>query len=86
VDDGGDATIFLIEGLIAEKKFKATGELPDPSQHSSEDARCLFSLIKEVLQNDPDKFSKLTHHLQGISEETTTGVHRLYNLEKEGKL
>jgi hypothetical protein len=49
VDDGGDATIFLIEGLSAEKKFKATGELPDPSQQSSEDARLLFGLIKEVL-------------------------------------
>lgn len=46
----------------------------------------MFGLIKQVLQNEPDKFTKLTKNLKGISEETTTGVHRLYNLEKEGKL
>lgn len=52
VDDGGDATILLIEGLAAEKVFNETGKLPDWESKDSEDAQLLFKLIGEVLQND----------------------------------
>lgn len=68
--------------MAAEKKFKETGELPDETKFNSETEVELFKIIKESLKNDKDKFSKLTKNLKGISEETTTGVHRLYELEK----
>lgn len=49
VDDGGDATILLIEGLAAEKKYKENGELPDETKANSDDARELLKIIKESL-------------------------------------
>jgi len=68
--------------LACEKEFKATGKLPDWEPKPAGEVRELYKLIKECLQNDKDKFSKLTKNLKGISEETTTGCHRLYTLEK----
>ena len=86
VDDGGDATILLIEGLKWEKIYKATGQLPVIESHFGPDEILLYKLISQVVQNEPDKFTKLTANLKGISEETTTGVHRLYELEKKNML
>lgn len=86
VDDGGDATILLIEGLKWEKIYKATGQLPVIESHFGPDEILLYKLISQVVQNEPDKFTKLTANLKGISEETTTGVHRLYELEKKNLL
>lgn len=86
VDDGGDATLFLLEGLKWEKAFEKTGDLPDPASVHSEDEKELFGLMRECLQKDPKVFSKLTKHLKGVSEETTTGVMRLYQLENKGLL
>lgn len=86
VDDGGDATLFLLEGLKWEKTHEKTQDLPQPSPNHSEDERELFQMIKECLQKDPKAFSKLTKHLKGVSEETTTGVMRLYQLETKGLL
>jgi len=60
--------------------------LPEITDKMSPDEVELYKLITKSLQNQPDKFSKLTKHLKGISEETTTGVHRLYELEKQGKI
>jgi adenosylhomocysteinase len=86
VDDGGDATILCIEGLAAEKSFALTHELVEPSREIGEDEYELRRAINRCLLKDPQYFSKLTKNLTGISEETTTGVSRLYKLEKEGKL
>ncbi len=86
VDDGGDATLYLIYGLEAEKKFKETEQLVEPVRGGSEDEYWLFKTININLQKDKNYFSKLTKNLKGVSEETTTGVARLYKLEKEGRL
>lgn len=86
VDDGGDATIICIEGLAAEKAYSVTKELPEPSRELSEDEYELRRTINRCILKDPQFFSKLTKNLTGISEETTTGVARLYKLENEGKL
>lgn len=86
VDDGGDATLYLIYGKEAEKKLKETGELVEPVRGISEDEYWLFKTIVKYLRQDKDYFSNLTKNLKGVSEETTTGVARLYKLEKEGRL
>lgn len=87
VDDGGDATILCIEGLVAEKAYNNGAELVEPSRGSlSEDEYELKRVINRCLLKDKNYFSKITKRLTGISEETTTGVARLYKLEKEGKL
>lgn len=86
VDDGGDATLYLIYGKEAEKKLKETGELVEPVRGISEDEYWLFKTIVKYLKQDKNYFSNLTKNLKGVSEETTTGVARLYKLEKEGRL
>jgi adenosylhomocysteinase len=86
VDDGGDATILCIDGLAAQKEFALTKQLVEPSRELSEDEYELKQAINRCLTKDPEFFTKLTKNLTGISEETTTGVGRLYKLEKEGKL
>jgi len=82
VDDGGDATIYLIEGLAIENKFLATEQLIEPVRGASEDEYWLYKTINKYLQQDKHYFSKLSKNLKGVSEETTTGVSRLYKLEK----
>jgi adenosylhomocysteinase len=86
VDDGGDATIILIEGLAHEKRYLQSGNLVEPSRGESEDEYWLYKTINNCLEKDKNYFSKLTKDLKGISEETTTGVARLYKLETEQKL
>jgi adenosylhomocysteinase len=70
--------MFLILGLKAEKLYEETKELPDPSKFETEGERELFALIKEKIQTIPGFFARITKDLKGISEETTTGVMRLY--------
>ena len=80
VDDGGDATLLLHLGVEAED---------DPSviaKPESAEQKALFGVIAETLKKDARWFSKAAAKVKGVSEETTTGVHRLYQLEKEGKL
>ena len=86
VDDGGDATLFLLEGLKWERTFEKTQHLPKSDSTHSEDEQELLKMIKECLEKDPKVFTKLTKHLKGVSEETTTGVMRLYQLEAKGQL
>jgi adenosylhomocysteinase len=86
VDDGGDATLMVILGLEAEKKLAETGEVVNPEKTTSEDEFFLFNTIKQALARDPKFFSKISKDLKGVSEETTTGVHRLYKLATEGRL
>ena len=80
LDDGGDATLLLHLGTRAEK---------DPSVLSnpdSEEAVCLFNSIKKKLAESPNWYSTRLAQIKGVTEETTTGVHRLYQMHKEGKL
>ncbi|MCG2585885.1 adenosylhomocysteinase [Massilia sp. TS11] len=80
LDDGGDATLLLHLGVRAEKDL---GVLANPG---SEEEICLFNAIKARLQQDPSWYSKRLPQIKGVTEETTTGVHRLYQMAKDGKL
>jgi len=72
--------------LEAEKALATTGLYPVPERGESDDEKCLIATIKKALLKDPQFFSKISKDLKGVSEETTTGVHRLYKLQKEGRL
>ena len=81
LDDGGDATMLVHHGLRAEKGDKAFLD-----KASNEEEEVFFALIKKILKEKPGWFAELAKNIKGVSEETTTGVHRLYQMEKEGKL
>jgi adenosylhomocysteinase len=80
LDDGGDATLLLHLGTRAEK------DLGVISKPTSEEEICLFDAIKAKLKTDPTWYSVRLAKIIGVTEETTTGVHRLYQMHKEGKL
>ncbi|MXQ12037.1 adenosylhomocysteinase [Microvirga makkahensis] len=82
LDDGGDATMLVHMGLRAEQGDAAFLDKP-----GSEEEEVFFALIKRLLSEKPKGwFAELAAAIKGVSEETTTGVHRLYIMEKEGKL
>ena len=80
LDDGGDATLYI---LLGEKAEKNPGLIAHPK---SEEEECLFAAIKERIKNQPGWFEKQRKAIIGVSEETTTGVHRLYEMQKKGEL
>jgi len=83
VDDGGDATLFMVRGL----EFENAGSVPqfNPDTDPEEWGHILNS-IRNTIEENPGWFQKMTPAIEGISEETTTGVHRLYHMEKDGTL
>src|SRR5579872_374577 len=81
LDDGGDATMLVHHGLRAEK-----GDTSFLAKPGNEEEEVFFALIKRILKEKPGWFAELAKNIRGVSEETTTGVHRLYIMEKEGKL
>jgi len=84
LDDGGDATLFVHLGYFAEKGDKAVlAQLENPTVEEEE---ILFALVKRTLKEKPGWFAQLAASIKGVSEETTTGVHRLYEREKNGTL
>ncbi|HSI43165.1 MAG TPA: adenosylhomocysteinase [Methylotenera sp.] len=80
LDDGGDATLLLHLGTRAEKDLSVV------AKPTSEEEICLFDSIKAKLKTDPTWYSTRLTKIIGVTEETTTGVHRLYQMHKEGKL
>ena len=80
LDDGGDATMLLHLGVKAEKDLAV---LDSPE---SEEEVCLFNAIKKNLKANPSWYSDRIVHIQGVTEETTTGVHRLYQMYRDGEL
>ena len=80
LDDGGDATLYI---LLGEKAEKNPALIAHPK---SEEEECLFAAIKERIKNQPGWFEKQRKAIIGVSEETTTGVHRLYEMQKKGEL
>lgn len=80
LDDGGDATLLILLGAKAEKDISV---LASPE---NEEEEALYARIKERIAKTPGWFSKVREALQGVSEETTTGVHRLYQMQKNGDL
>lgn len=86
VDDGGDMTVMFIEGIKWGEKYKNNKELPDPSKAENDDEKYLLQMIAREVQKDPDMFARLAKDLQGVSEETTTGVMRLNQMSERGDL
>ena len=80
LDDGGDATLLLHIGVKAEKDITV---LDNPS---TEEEICLFNAIKKKLKIDKAWYSDRIKHIKGVTEETTTGVHRLYQMHRDGEL
>ena len=81
LDDGGDMTLLVHYGLRAEQ-----GDTAFLDKASNEEETVFFALIRKCLAEKPGWFAKLAANIKGVSEETTTGVHRLYTMAKEGKL
>jgi len=86
VDDGGDATLLIHKGYEAEEAFERDGSLPDPDSTDVREIKIILSLLRDQLKEDPQFWHRLAADVRGVSEETTTGVNRLYRMQKEGKL
>src|SRR5689334_4994167 len=82
VDDGGDATLLIHKGV----EFEKTGKVPSPDTTENEEFKVILSLLASTLKQDKQRWTKVAKDLQGVSEETTTGVHRLYEMQKAGTL
>ena len=82
LDDGGDATLLVHLGVEAEKK----GEAPDPATATSGEQKIIFEVLQASLKESSDRWTQIAGELKGVTEETTTGVHRLYDMMKEGSL
>jgi len=86
VDDGGDATLLIHEGVKAEAEFKASGKLPDPESTEDAEFKIVLRLLRNTIQKNPNQWTNMASKIVGVSEETTTGVHRLYQMAKAGHL
>ena len=82
LDDGGDATLLIHKGL----EFEKAGSVPDPSTADSEEYSVVLSLLTRLISDEPGRFAACANSIKGVSEETTTGVHRLYDMQKSGEL
>ncbi|NRA96587.1 MAG: adenosylhomocysteinase [Planctomycetes bacterium] len=82
VDDGGDATLLVMKGA----EFEQAGAVPDPTEADSEEWREVLAILRASLTSSKDRWSRAAAMIQGVSEETTTGVHRLYQLQEQGML
>merc|ERR1739849_38644 len=86
VDDGGDATLLIHKGLEFETKFAKDGTLPDPMSTDNPEFKCVLQLLKDSIQADKTKYTRMAKKCKGVSEETTTGVHRLKEMAAKGEL
>jgi adenosylhomocysteinase len=82
LDDGGDATLLVHKGA----EFEKAGAVPDPESAESEEFRVFLSLLKRSVAEEPQKWTRIGEGIQGVTEETTTGVHRLYEMYQQGTL
>ncbi len=82
LDDGGDATLLVHKG----KEFEAAGAVPDPAGAESEEFRIILQLLQDSLAKDPQKWTTIAGGILGVTEETTTGVNRLYQMQETGDL
>jgi adenosylhomocysteinase len=82
LDDGGDATMLVLRGA----EYEAAGKVPDPATAESDEFRVFQTLLTASLAEDPKRWTRCAADILGVSEETTTGVHRLYELQAKGKL
>jgi len=82
VDDGGDATLLIHKGV----EFEKAGAVPSPDSTDNEEFKVILKLLAQTLKDSPDRWRKVAAEVRGVSEETTTGVHRLYEMQKKGTL
>merc|ERR1719300_824143 len=86
VDDGSDATMLIHEGKKWETEYAKTKTLPDPAGESNPEFKEVLKLIKASILKDATKFTRMAENCKGVSEETTTGVHRLIDMANKGTL
>jgi adenosylhomocysteinase len=82
LDDGGDATLLVHKGV----EFEKAGKVPDDATAGSEEFRIVLGVLRRSLREDPQRWTKIAADIQGVTEETTTGVNRLYQLATGGEL
>ena len=82
LDDGGDATLLVHKGV----EFEAAGSVPADSPSDSAEYKVVLQLLRSIQERDNSYFTRVAKDIKGVSEETTTGVHRLYDFYKNGKL
>jgi adenosylhomocysteinase len=82
LDDGGDATLFVHKGA----EYEAAGAVPSPAEGDSEEWLVILDRLRNSLADTPGKWSRAVAEIKGVTEETTTGVHRLYEMAKAGEL
>jgi len=82
LDDGGDATLLVHKGV----EFEEAGAVPDPASADSEEFRIVLETLERSLESDPQRWTGIAEGIKGVTEETTTGVHRLYQLAETGDL
>jgi adenosylhomocysteinase len=82
LDDGGDATLLVHRGA----EFEAAGAVPDPAGADSEEYAIILRLLRRSLEQDPNRWTAIGKRIRGVTEETTTGVARLYQLAEAGQL
>ena len=82
LDDGGDATLVVHKGV----EFEGKRAVPDPEKAEAEEEQVLLRMLQASLAQDPQRWTKVAAEIAGVSEETTTGVHRLYQLAEAGQL
>jgi adenosylhomocysteinase len=86
VDDGGDATLLIHEGVKAEAAFRKDGTLPNPDSTDDAEFKIVLNLLRNALKINPTMWTNMAKNIVGVSEETTTGVHRLYEMAKANAL
>merc|ERR1712147_293897 len=86
VDDGGDATLLIHKGKEFEEKYAKDKSLPDPASSDNPEFKCILKLLRDSIQADGTKYTRMAKACHGVSEETTTGVHRLKEMAAKGEL
>ncbi|MCK5645022.1 MAG: adenosylhomocysteinase, partial [Gammaproteobacteria bacterium] len=82
LDDGGDATLLLHKGV----EFEKAGAVPDAKEGDNEEYVAILEVLRRNLPENASKWTDMAAEIKGVTEETTTGVHRLYHMEKDGSL
>src|SRR4030081_2628968 len=82
LDDGGDATLLVHKGT----EYEATGVVPEPTEDDSDEWKVVLGLLARTLSEEPKLWTSIGEGIRGVSEETTTGVHRLYQMMEAGSL
>jgi adenosylhomocysteinase len=82
LDDGGDATLLVHKGA----EYERAGAVPDPASADSEELQIILATLQRSLGEDPERWTKIAAQIKGVTEETTTGVHRLYQFAEQGHL